>query len=39
VAALATIDADNSAHRLAILRDLRNTVAHAVSGGDDLIAR
>jgi hypothetical protein len=29
----------NSAGRLAILRDLGNTVAHAVSGGDYLIAR
>ena len=39
VAALTTICAGNSAYRLAILRDLGNTVGHAVSGGDYLLAR
>jgi hypothetical protein len=38
-AAMTTICADNSADRLAILRDLGNTVRHAVSGGDYLLAR
>jgi hypothetical protein len=29
----------NTAHRLAIWRDLGNTVGHAVHGGDYLLAR
>jgi hypothetical protein len=39
VTAITTICADRSAKRLAILRNLSNTVGHAVSGGDYLLAR
>ena len=39
VAVMTTICADNSAKRLAILRNLGNTVGHAVPGGDYLLAR